>query len=279
MDIAGKVLQLKQDFDNVYEAGKSEGLTEGYNNGYSEGVEQGYEDGYEVGGKNNQWWLDWFKTKTNINSFFQGSTMTYIPEDIDWSNVITANNALRGCLNIQQEYLYLNTTNATILGYLFYQSNCGLKELTINVSSAEDISGLVGQDCSIKRVNFIGNCNKVKTSTNMAIWGSLEEIHCYTDETMTEEIPLDLSSNTTTTMFYNAPQFKHAMFAPQSIKISMDVGYTSVLDDSTIQSFVDGFADMTGQTAPTLKVNKKVGEKMTDEQKTTLTAKNVILVY
>lgn len=258
----------------------------GWESGYPFEAGTGFKkaiESIETGGgqssQNNQWWLDWFKTKTNINGFFQGSTMTYIPEDIDWSNVVTASNALRQCLNIQQEYLFLNTINATHLGYLFYQSDNKIKELTIYATNVQDISGMVGQSCNIARVNFIGDCRNVKTSTNLGLNAKLERIYCFSDETLTNEIPLDFSNNTSKDTFNASNSFRRAWFANGCIKISMDFRSCPYLEDDTIQSIIDGYGDFTGSTAPTLSFHSVVGAKLTEEQKATLTAKNVVLAY
>lgn len=70
----------------------------------------------------------------------------------------------------------------------------------------------------------------------------------------------------------------HVHFIPGSIHLSLDLSKCKLLDDASIQDTVDGYADMTGQTSPTLTVHATVGAKMTDAQKATLTAKNVTLV-
>ena len=62
--------------------------------------------------------------------------------------------------------------------------------------------------------------------------------------------------------------------------ISVDLVFTStLLCEDFIQSVVDGYADMSGKTSPTLTVTATVGAKFTEAQKATLTAKNVTLAY
>ena len=55
--------------------------------------------------------------------------------------------------------------------------------------------------------------------------------------------------------------------------------YSRNLTPETIQSIIDGMADLTGATAQTLTFHKDVGAKLTDAQKATITAKNWTLVY
>lgn len=68
-------------------------------------------------------------------------------------------------------------------------------------------------------------------------------------------------------------------FVPGTIKCNFTMPDSPNLSADSIQSIVDGFADMTGQAAINLTVHRTVGRKMTDEQKAKLTAKNVTLVY
>ena len=56
----------------------------------------------------------------------------------------------------------------------------------------------------------------------------------------------------------------------------VDNGY---LSDETIQSIIDGLADLTEQTTQTITFYATVGAKLTDEQKATITAKNWTLAY
>ena len=54
---------------------------------------------------------------------------------------------------------------------------------------------------------------------------------------------------------------------------------SSKLSDASVQSIIDHLADLTGQTAQTLTFHKTVGDKLTDTQKATITAKNWTLAY
>lgn len=79
--------------------------------------------------------------------------------------------------------------------------------------------------------------------------------------------------------FYNCDLLEELYIEEGTLSNSLKLAQSSKLIDISIQSIVKGFADMTGKTAPTLTVHPTVGGKFTDEQKATLTAKNVILVY
>lgn len=64
-----------------------------------------------------------------------------------------------------------------------------------------------------------------------------------------------------------------------SIKISFNVASSPNLSAETIQSIIDGLADLSSGAAQTLTFHATVGGKLTDEQKATITAKNWTLVY
>lgn len=68
-------------------------------------------------------------------------------------------------------------------------------------------------------------------------------------------------------------------FTPGSIQISLGFAQSAMLSDETIQSIIDGLADMTGGTAQTLTLHADVGAKLTEEQKAAVAAKNWTLAY
>ena len=91
---------------------------------------------------------------------------------------------------------------------------------------------------------------------------------------------MDLSKCTTVTLaFTSANALKDIEFVPNSIKISIGFNDSNLLSDISIQSIIDGLADLTGGTAQTLTLHATVGGKLTDEQKASITAKNWTLVY
>ncbi len=63
--------------------------------------------------------------------------------------------------------------------------------------------------------------------------------------------------------------------------ISKNIGFPNSpkLSDASIQSIIDHLADLTGGTTQTLTFHKTVGNKLTDAQKATITAKNWTLAY
>ena len=79
--------------------------------------------------------------------------------------------------------------------------------------------------------------------------------------------------------FAYAPKLEDVEFVPNTIKVSINFSYCPLLSDKSIQSIIDGLADLTGQNSQTLSLKSTVGAKLTDTQKATITAKNWTLVY
>ena len=92
-------------------------------------------------------------------------------------------------------------------------------------------------------------------------------------------MPLDFSSVTSPITISPPTKLTYIRFAPNSIKKQIDLGSGYSFTDETVQSAIDGLADMTGQTAVKVVFAPTIGEKLTDEQKATITAKNWTLVY
>jgi hypothetical protein len=86
-------------------------------------------------------------------------------------------------------------------------------------------------------------------------------------------------ANTFNSTFLLASALETIRFVPGTIKASVGFAYSSALTDTSIQSIVDGLADLTGGTAQTLTLHATVGAKLTDAQKTAISAKNWTVTY
>ena len=311
MNIAEKVLQLKQDFADVYAAGKSAG-------GSSGDYEQGYEDG-----KNSVVQIDRLVKNCSFPSL---NVFGKAEVELNFDN-------MTGFTNLFQitEKVYANTTveHLTI--------NC-----TNNVSSIQQMlyCHSTASDYTLKRVtlNFdTQNC------TNFG--------NAFTCQRALEVIdgqPLNYSAVTNANymnVFSNCNALVYVRIVPNTIKLSISFANCSNLSTETIQSIIDGLADLSGEeqyirvdlqtgpstyaypeeevviedivevhadtdytmddgapvyrvihgsswiesyaykktsgsgTAQTLTLHSTVGAKLTDEQKAAITAKNWELVY
>ena len=108
---------------------------------------------------------------------------------------------------------------------------------------------------------------------------------CFQEMSNLREIrtPINASGNPSFNYCFNtygcAANIELVMFVPGTIMASISFGYCGKLNDTSIQSIVDGLADLTGGTAQTLTLNATVGAKLTDAQKTAISAKNWTVTY
>lgn len=109
-----------------------------------------------------------------------------------------------------------------------------------------------------------------KTFTSMFNWSSkIGEIG-----------EIDISSATNVdNMFNYCTELSKISFAPNCIKISISFAASGKLTDASIQSIIDGLANLTGKTAQTLTLHATVGGKLTQAQKDAASAKNWTLAY
>lgn len=86
---------------------------------------------------------------------------------------------------------------------------------------------------------------------------------------------LDLSNVKQLSYMFNYCQnLTNISFVELSIKNSIKFSESSLLSDESIQSIIDGLADLTGQTAQTLTLHPDVKNKLTEEQIASATSKN-----
>ena len=111
---------------------------------------------------------------------------------------------------------------------------------------------------------------KVTTIQNMFIYSSaIVEIG-------EMEIP---NVTNATNAFNGCSALERISFVPGCIKVSIGFPTSNLLDDPSIQSIIDGLADLTGETQQTLTFHATVGGKLTEDQKAQIAAKNWNLVY
>lgn len=239
MNMAKKLLQLKQDFDEVYEAGKAAG-------GGSGDYEQGYEDGKNSVGNPLEYADKLYET-------FYGVTF---PDEYELSlnlpNVTNLNSAFYGAKGIKKITIKGNTAgNNVVFNRAFRGSSLETIDLTeLNAKFDSDIT-----------FAFYHNANLIE------ILGELDFSN------------VTLGVNGNSGAFVGCSKLVTITPKANSIKISIRFSESNLLSDLSIQSIIDGLADLTGGTAQTLTLHATVGNKLTDTQKTTITAKNWTLVY
>ena len=85
------------------------------------------------------------------------------------------------------------------------------------------------------------------------------------------EIPKVTATNTA---FNGCSNLERISFAPNCIKVAIGFPSSSKLDDASIQSIIDGLADLTGQASQKVTFHTDVLLKLTDEQVNTIGNKN-----
>lgn len=177
----------------------------------------------------------------------------------------------------------LNLLNITSMQDMFMvqnndEPNKTVEKITINCSkpitscSRMFYAQSTVADKTLKQVTLNADTSKTTTFVQMFINSTALEI--------IDGSPLDFSSATTVNgMFSYCGMLKEVRFAKGTLKQSIIFVNSNLLTDETIQSIIDGLADLTGGTAQTLTLHATVGGKLTDEQKASITAKNWTLVY
>lgn len=230
MATADLITQLKQDFDDVYAAGKAAGGGSGVD--YSMYAKQIQLRPAAITQENVTFDLD---NATTLAMFFNST--------LEADDNVSVKNITVNCPN------KIEAMNAAFFCNRTYNDNV-LEKVTLNVDTSA---------CSTIRLAFRG-CRALKTI---------------------DGTPLDLSKCTASNSTENAFQYCYALqdvgFAKETIQVNTSFANSSLLSDESIQSIIDGLADLTGGTAQTLTLHADVKAKLTDEQKTTITNKGWLL--
>ena len=86
--------------------------------------------------------------------------------------------------------------------------------------------------------------------------------NCKKIETILGELKFSETGTINFQAFLNCSSLKNIRFAPNCIRVNLNFPYSPLLSDASIQSIIDGLADLTGQTAKTLTVHKDVRAKI-----------------
>lgn len=124
-------------------------------------------------------------------------------------------------------------------------------------------------DVTLKRLTFNADTQKCTNFKNAFVHVRALEV--------IDGKPLDCSSVTAAgnaNAFPNCVSLKEVRFVANSIKISISFANCSNLSNDTIQSIIDGLADLTGGTAQTLDLHSDLIPKLTEEQVTQIYNKN-----
>jgi hypothetical protein len=124
--------------------------------------------------------------------------------------------------------------------------------------------------CSATVVDLTGFYGKIKSLNNTFMAASIVEI--------LGELDLSVCTSTSS-VFGTAWNLKEIRIKEGTLSIGISFVNCDKLSDASIQSIIDGLADLTGATAQTLTFQNAVGKKLTQAQKDAISAKNWTLAY
>lgn len=240
MSIAEKLTAIAENQQNVYDAG--------------------YEKGKAEGGTGGTDYLYYSTTAQfpNLNLFGKTNVVIDMPLLTQAAEMFRPSRASEENLNRTVEHITINGEGAkpTSINMMFYFSDIWdeknpLKHITLNFDTS--------------KVTYANN-----------VFGSLVQLKTVDGKALDFS---SISSSSTIRIFYGSANVEYARFVPNTIKCNLNVSDSRAFTTETIQSIIDGLADVTDGTAKTLTLHSTVGAKLTDEQKATITAKNWTLVY
>ena len=204
--------------------------------------ERGYAEGYEEG-------RDIWNYVRSISGAFQNNTFP------------TGTNFV---LNIPNLSLSANDGN---INYIF-RSTTGLESITLKCTTrgvAMHAHGAFSRCSDLKFLDLSEFNTTFGTSTDVFYsCKSLEEIRGEIENTTTNW----------TLWFTSCVKLREVRFKANSIKGDLNISQSPLLSAESVQSIVDGLADMTGGTSYKLTLHADVKAKLTEEQLATIAAKN-----
>lgn len=171
------------------------------------------------------------------------------------------------------EDITLHLERAPSLSGLFALSRTiNAPKITIYIGdSCVDISRAFagnGQTEGLKTIEIIGDTSKITTFNRTFYWRiALEEIICELDFSSASDV---------NSMFAYSSTLKEVRFKPNTLSLSISFAQCSSLSTESVDSIIDGLADLTGGTAQTLTVypNIKVMIEHDPERLAKVTGKN-----
>lgn len=200
---------------------------------------------------------------TSAKGLFQDCTSLTTVGDLNLNVCANIDSVFYSCTNLKNIGILSIPKVQTYKNNPFY--NCKALESIeqLNVSSATTLVSLFAQSSNLKSIDFVNSTSKVTDFSSL-----------FSGKTMLETVKgLDLSSAANlSSMFSNCSNLKNITFAANSIKISFNLGSSSLLSDESIQSLINGLT--TVETTQNLTIHNNVATKLTDEQKRTISSKN-----
>jgi hypothetical protein len=177
-----------------------------------------------------------------------------------------------GTENLPNGYLKVNPT------WKNFSNLCNARpEIAVNLKYSDTANG----------THFISFCQAISTalgqfsipSLDLRKAETLQNAFLYSDG-IVEIGNMDVPNVTDFRVAFNGcTKLQRITFAPSCIKVAIGFPSSNLLDDASIQSIIDGLADLTEQETQTLTFHADVGAKLTDQQKLDISSRNWTLAY
>lgn len=192
-----------------------------------------------------------------------------------WQYVYTMSETFKNAVFPANYELILTLPFVRSITYLVYQST-NLKKLTLRGGDSTYVVGgsYLFYHSELEEIDF-------SNFRNGGIKFSSSAKYPFRNCTQLRYIrgQIDMSSVTDTLHYFTScGRLVEVRFKEGSIKVDLSIPSNNLSDDS-IQSVVEGLADLTGAATQTLTLVSATGGKVTDAQKAQITAKNWTLVY
>ena len=224
----------------------------GYDRGYAEGEAAGYNSGYEIGAKEG---AEAGYAKGEQDGYNKGHA-DGLADGIEQGKVEAIENLPGGYLKVDPtwtDFSNLCQARPSMVEHLKYSDTANGTRFLATF-----------QSCDVETIPSL-DLRKAQTIQNMFIYsGKIVEIG---------EMNIPKVTNAGNA-FLSCAKLQRISFAPNCINVSISFANSSLLDDASIQSIIDGLADLTGKTAQKIQWHTDVVLKLTEEQILTIGNKN-----
>lgn len=187
------------------------------------------------------------------------------------TNVQFGNMNLFGKEDVELEFDALTTLAST---FQAKTKNVTVKHLTLTVKqpitnmNATFYATTPNYDDTLKRITL--NLDTSQATYFSSTFSNLQALE------IIDGTPLDLSSanSNASGQFNNCKALKEVRFVKNSVKTPLSFKDSPLLSAESVQSIIDGLADLTGGTTQTLTLHADVKAKLTEDQISQITGKN-----
>lgn len=144
-----------------------------------------------------------------------------------------------------------------------FSKNQNITEIELDFVNKDTMQGFVQSNQNVTAIKLTNTGNVKNWYMAFAGANSLETLQ-----------ELDLTNFANGNGAFRCQNLVHFSIVPGTAKVNMDFRYLSKLDDESIQSIIDGLADLTGGATQTLTLHEDIKAKLTEEQIATITGKN-----